>query len=144
MVKHNCMQDFLCDSLWEWYKNDDEDMDDNNIVLNEALLQASNQYEAEESQLQELNNTAAALSKASGSTSNVPSNTVSSSSLLSNPRPLLQLLPTISSSNPPTSSSSNPPTSSSSNPPTSSSSNPPTAADLQNRKQTKKCAEREH
>ena len=60
------MRDFLCDSLWKWFKSDDEDEDDDNIALNEALLQASNQYEAEESQLQALNNTAAASSKAFG------------------------------------------------------------------------------
>ena len=60
------MRDFLCDSLWEWYKSDGED--DNNLALNEELIQASNQYNAEESQLQALNNTAAALSKTSGST----------------------------------------------------------------------------
>ena len=106
MAEHNRhMRDFLCDSLWEWYKSDDKDEDDDNIALNEALIQASNQYEAEESQLQALNNTAAASGKASGSASNVPSNVVSSSSLSSNPWPLLKLLPTSSSSNPPTSSS---------------------------------------
>ena len=76
------MRDFLRDSLWMWYKSDDEDEDDNSIALNKALLQASNQYEA---QLQALNNTEAASSKASGSTSNVPRNAVSSSSLSSNP-----------------------------------------------------------
>ena len=89
MAEHNCMRDFLCDSLWMWYKSDDEDEDDNSIALNKALLQASNQYEAEESQLQALNNTAAASSKASGSTLKVPSNAVSSSSLSSTPRQFL-------------------------------------------------------
>ena len=97
MAEHNhCMRDFLCDSLWEWYKSDDEDEDDANIALNEALIQASNQYEAKESQLQAFNNTAAASSKTLGSVLNVPSNAVSSFSVSSNPQPLLQLLPTSS------------------------------------------------
>ena len=65
-------------------QSDNEDEDDNNIALNEALIQASNQYEAEESQLQALNNTAAASGTASSSTLNVPSNAVSSSFLSSN------------------------------------------------------------
>ena len=82
-VNKRRMQDFLCDSLWKWYKSDDEDKDDDNIALNEALLQASSQYEAEKSQLQALNNTAIASSKASGSASNVPSNAVYNSSLSS-------------------------------------------------------------
>ena len=51
MAKNNRMQYFLCDSLWKWYKSDDEDQDDNKVAFNEALLQASNRYEAEESQL---------------------------------------------------------------------------------------------
>ena len=45
------MQYFLCDSLWEWYKSNNEDKDDNGIAFNEVLLQASNKYEVEESQL---------------------------------------------------------------------------------------------
>ena len=82
-VNKRRIQDFLCDSLWKWYKSDDEDEDDGNIALNEALLQASSQYEAEKSQLQALNNTAIASSKASGFASNVPSNAVYNSSLSS-------------------------------------------------------------
>ena len=85
-------------------QSDEKDEDDNNIPLNEVLIQASNQYEAEEPQPQALNITAADSSKASGSASNVPSNAVSSSFLSSKPRPLLQLLPTSSFSNPTTSS----------------------------------------
>ena len=117
------MRDFQFDFPWEWYKSDNKDEDNDNIALIEALIQASNQYEAEESQLQALNNIAAASGEASGSTTNVPRNAVSSSALSSNPQPLRNLLPTSSSSNPLPA--------------------PPTI-DLQNWKQPKKCAERDH